>query len=85
MKKKVLSFLLMMLPALLLTSCLKDQDDLFSESASHRVANYLDKAKKVLLSSENGWVLDYFPHSEQAYGGYSYTLKFDDQYVTVCS
>jgi len=85
MKKKVLSFLLMMLPALLLTSCLKDQDDLFSESASHRVANYLDKAKKVLLSSENGWVLDYFPHSEQSYGGYSYTLKFDDQYVTVCS
>ena len=85
MKKKVLSFLLMMLPVLLLTSCLKDQDDLFSDSASHRVANYLDKAKKVLLSSENGWVLDYFPHSEQSYGGYSYTLKFDDQYVTVCS
>ena len=85
MKKKVLSFLLMMLPALLLTSCLKDQDDLFSDSASQRAANYLDKARKVLVSSENGWVLDYFPHSEQAYGGYSYTLKFDDQYVTVCS
>lgn len=45
MKKKILSFLLMMLPAVLLTSCLKDQEDLFSDSASQRVANYLDKAK----------------------------------------
>ena len=85
MKKKILSFLLMMLPAVLLTSCLKDQDDLFSDSASQRTANYLDKARKVLVSSENGWVLDYFPHSEQSYGGYSYSLKFDDQNVTVCS
>ena len=84
MKKKILSILLMMLPAVLLTSCLKDQEDLFSDSASQRVANYLDKAKKVLISAENGWVLDYFPHSEQAFGGYSYTLKFDEKNVTAC-
>ena len=84
MKKKLFAYILMMLPALLMTSCLKDQDDKFSESASERVANYLSKTKEVLTSSEQGWVLDYFPDREQSYGGYSYTLKFDDQNVTAC-
>lgn len=85
MNKKLLSFLLMMLPTLLLTSCLKDQDDTFSESASERVANYLDKTKQVLTSAENGWVLDFFPDRDQSYGGYSFTLKFDESNVAVCT
>lgn len=84
MKKKLFAYILMMLPALLMTSCLKDQDDKFSESASERAANYLSKTKEVLTSSEQGWVLNYFPDRKQSYGGYSYTLKFDDQNVTAC-
>lgn len=84
MKKKLFAYILMMLPALLMTSCLKDQEDKFSESASERAANYLSKTKEVLTSSEQGWVLNYFPDRNQSYGGYSYTLKFDDQNVTAC-
>ena len=85
MNKKLLSFLLMMLPTLLLTSCLKDQEDKFSESSSERVANYLSNTKKVLIGAENGWVLDLFPDSEQQYGGYSFTMKFDETNVSVCT
>lgn len=85
MNKKLLSFLLMMLPTLLLTSCLKDQSDTFSESSSERVTNYLSQTKKVLTSSENGWVLDMFPDREQAYGGYSFTMKFNESDVSVCT
>lgn len=73
------------MPALLATSCLKDQDNLFDKSASLRVSEYLNNTKRVLTSSEYGWALDFFPDSKQRYGGYSFTLKFTDQTVEVCS
>lgn len=82
-KNNIILFLLMALPTLLLTSCLKDQEDLFPESASARTTKYLANVQKVLTSSENGWVLDYFPDREQSYGGYAYTLKFDEENVKV--
>lgn len=85
MKKKILAYLLLMMPALLATSCLKDQDNLFDKSASLRVSEYLNNTKRVLTSSEHGWALDFFPDSKQKYGGYSFTLKFTDQTVEVCS
>ena len=78
-KKNIILFLLMALPTLLLTSCLKDQEDLFTESASQRTTTYLAKAKKVLTSSENGWVLNYYPDREQSYGGTPFTMKFTDE------
>ena len=76
-KKNIFIFLLMALPTLLLTSCLKDQEDTFDEPASIRLSKYLQNTADILTGSENGWVLDYFPDREQSYGGYSYTLKFD--------
>ncbi len=84
-KNNIILFLLMMLPTLLLTSCLKDQEDTFSESASIRTANYLNNVKKVLTSSEQGWILNYYPDREQSYGGTVYTLKFTEDDVTVSS
>lgn len=71
----------MMLPLLLMTSCLKDQEDFFDQSASKRVTEYLSKAKKTLVDAEYGWVLNYYPDRNQSYGGYVYTLKFDEQNV----
>ena len=84
-KNNILLFLLMALPTLLLTSCLKDQEDFFPESASERTTNYLNNVKKVLTSSENGWVLNYYPDRDLSYGGYVYTLKFDEDNVEVFS
>ena len=82
MKNKIFAYLIMMLPALLLTSCLKDQDDVFDKSASIRSAEYLVNAQNVLMSAENGWVMNYYPDNQQKYGGYSYVLKFDKKNVT---
>ena len=84
MKKKIFAYILLLMPALLMTSCLKDQEDKFSDSATARASKYLANIKETLTSAENGWVLDYFPDRDQSYGGYSYTLKFDDQNVTAC-
>ncbi len=82
-KKNIFIYLLLALP-LLLTSCLKDQEDLFTDSASARSAKYLSNVERVLTSAEYGWVLNYFPDREQSYGGYAYTMQFDEENVKVC-
>ena len=68
---------------LLLTSCLKEQEDIFDDSASMRTEKYLTNAKRVLVSAEQGWILNYYPDREQSYGGTVYTLKFDEKMVAV--
>lgn len=83
MKKKIFAYILLMMPALLMTSCLKDQEDKFSDSATERASKYLANVREVLTSAENGWVLNYYPDREQKYGGFAFTLKFDEQNVTV--
>jgi hypothetical protein len=47
MKKKIFVYLLLMMPALLLTSCLKDQEDVFDKPASIRTKEYLEKTRRV--------------------------------------
>ena len=73
----------MALPTLLLTSCLKDQEDVFDKPSATRISEYLANTANVLKASANGWVLYYYPDNEQSYGGYAYTLKFDGEDVVV--
>lgn len=82
---KTLLYVLMILPTLLLQSCLKDQEDVFDTPSSIRMQEVLDNAKKVLTSSEEGWAFDYYPDRNLSYGGYAYTVKFDNQKATVGS
>jgi hypothetical protein len=71
-----------MLPVLLLQSCLHDEENLFSQSPSERVEAAIKEYREVLTSSENGWLLEYYPEKNQKYGGYAYILKFDKDNVT---
>ena len=82
-KNKLFIFLMLALPAMLLQSCLKDQEDTFDKSSSLRSQEYMENAKKTLVGSQYGWVFEYYPESNQIYGGYTYTLKFSDEKVTV--
>lgn len=68
---------------LALQSCLKDQEDIFDESSSQRMQATLDNAKAALTSSPNGWIFDYYPDRNLSYGGFVYTVKFDDKNVSV--
>ncbi|MBR2291946.1 MAG: DUF4302 domain-containing protein [Prevotella sp.] len=80
--RKILSLMICpLLLSLTLQSCLKEQDEVFEESASARMSNYLTRVSEVLVSADNGWVLNYFPDRNQSYGGYAYTLRFDGQNV----
>lgn len=80
-KLNIFACLLTVVSAMTLTSCLKDQEDLFDESASKRLITYQNEIQKVLMSAENGWELRYFPDREQQYGGYTYTVKFNEDSV----
>ena len=85
-KKHILITILMALPLLLTTSCLKDQEDLFDESSSARMANYLNSYAELLQSSQYGWSLDYYAGVEsQEYGGWTYAIKFGKQDADVYS
>lgn len=84
-KNNIIHIVFMALSALMLTSCLKDQEELFEDSASARVTKYLGNAKEVLTSAENGWVLNYYPDRDMSYGGTPFVLKFNDETVAVSS
>ncbi|MCI2109097.1 MAG: DUF4302 domain-containing protein [Bacteroidales bacterium] len=71
--------------SLTLSSCLKDQEDVFDGNASERMQTYLSEAQKTLMSAENGWALDYYPDRNQSYGGFAYAIKFTSSSATVSS
>lgn len=84
--KKVLIYSLLALAAFSMQSCLYEQEDLFEESSSKRVADMIDKTKSTLVSAENGWLMEIYPEKTQRYGGYAFVLKFDkDMQVTIHS
>lgn len=84
MKKRILSLILMAAAAFGFQSCLFEQEDIFEESPSLRVAKTNELAQKVLTSAENGWLFEIYPEGTQAYGGYAFICKFnDDQTVDV--
>ena len=73
------------LSALVLSSCVKDEEQIFEKSASLRVQEAMDNAQKVLTAASNGWKMYYYPHPDRSYGGYMFALKFDSENVEVWS
>ena len=73
----ILIYLLMALPILLMQSCLKDDDKVYNDGGN-RVEEYLINAKNVLVSSEYGWALVYYPHRQLKVGGFNYAVKFTE-------
>lgn len=63
------------------SSCLKDQHDIFDKTASARMQEFIENARKVLNAPDYGWRMEYFTH----YGGYNYALKFENGQVTASS
>lgn len=51
-----------------LTSCLKDQTDVFETPSSQRMQDYLANVRSLLTdsSNKNGWVLSYYPGKDYA-------------------
>lgn len=66
-----------------MTSCLMEEKDLFDKSPAERMDTYLSEYRTLLASSEDGWLLEYYPDEDKIYGGYSYIMKFTQSDVTV--
>lgn len=60
--------------AALCQSCLMGQTDYFDKTASARMNEFIEGARKALLSPESGWSMEYFTDA----GGYVYAMKFDN-------
>ena len=80
--KKIL--ILLALP-LLFNSCLKDDEDKFSKSATERIEEAVKEAITVLQGAENGWRMELYPEGERIYGGYTLFLKFNTDNTVVAS
>ncbi|MGN0201615.1 MAG: DUF4302 domain-containing protein [Candidatus Cryptobacteroides sp.] len=84
--KKLFAITIMALAVFSAQSCLYEQEDLFEESSSVRTTKLMEKARKALVASEQGWLMELYPEGSQKYGGFAFILKFDtDQKVTVYS
>lgn len=73
--KKIYYLLLLVFP-FVLQSCLKEEEDLFDGTPSERMEEALANYKKVLSSSENGWLMEYYAETNQSYGGYNFAMQF---------
>lgn len=78
MRTKIHRLIIFSLLVTITFSCSNTQDDLFDEPASLRLEKNKEKFQKVLEEPNQDWLLQYFPHPEQKYGGINYYLKFKD-------
>jgi len=76
MYMKKIYFLIAMVTAMMMASCTIEQDDLFSDSSANRADNAIAADIQVLTSAANGWLMQYFPDSQQSYGGYNTIVRF---------
>ncbi|MDY6377120.1 MAG: DUF4302 domain-containing protein [Bacteroidales bacterium] len=84
--KRFLKIFTVMVAAVSLASCLKNQDDVFDEPGAIRMQEAIKAYKDTLGASTNGWILQYYPNHKYvpSIGGLNYWLKFDnDQTVEV--
>lgn len=88
MKRFFTYLMALVLASAALLSCVKDEERIFEDSASARIAKYLGEVQKLLVDAPNGWVMYYYPNgpgkerNSQEIGGFVYTLVFTDTEVT---
>jgi hypothetical protein len=65
----------------ILTSCVRTEADLFDESSALRLNHAIADSKELLLSANNGWVMEYFPTNDSA--GINFLIKFNQDEMAV--
>ena len=65
--------------ALFAGACTNEIEDVFPQTAAQRLNEAEQECLDLLLSSENGWFIQYYPSSGREYGGFSFSARFDDE------
>lgn len=79
---KRIIYLLLLVPFVLFQSCLKDEEDIFDAASSTRLHEAIGEYRTILTGAANGWVMEYYPESHQAYGGINILVKFNEDGTT---
>lgn len=69
MKKFI--YLVVLICSFGLASCTPETENLFEGTSADRIEKDLEVAKEALVSAPNGWLMEYYPSSQQLYGGYN--------------
>lgn len=69
--------------ALIMQSCLHDNNDNFDLSAAERIDAVVAETGQILEDSEYGWILHYYAGAEYAYGGLDFGMIFKNGKVTM--
>lgn len=62
----------------ILFSCTTEVDDIFDTTSSERLEAQMLECKQLLVSAENGWVIQYYPSSSDETGGQNFVAKFNE-------
>ncbi len=73
--KKIFGILLCASVLLPLSSCFKQEDDIWEQSSAQRTEAKVNEYYELLTSAENGWVMEYFANESEK--GYPIIVKFD--------
>jgi hypothetical protein len=85
--KYIYYFLLVIFIPVILSSCLKEEKDIFDDSAANRMTKTIEEYYDVFTSAENGWHMAYYVGVEPSkQGGFNLFCKFDKSgNVTIAS
>lgn len=83
MKRYLFIYILLISMGSGLQSCLFSEEDLFEESSANRATANVMKCQEILMSSPNGWKLEYYIGTNYSMGGITFLLKFDDKNVQI--
>jgi len=75
--KKIGLYILVSIAGLLM-SCSKEYEGVFEQAPDEKTSAVLSEYKEALLSSPNGWIVDYYPNPE-ILGGFTFVFKFDEK------
>lgn len=79
MRKQKIYTIIGMLALLIVSACsLHEEEDFFNDSSANRMSEALKTYKEILTGAENGWIMKYYPASDQSFGGFNLLVSFDE-------
>lgn len=62
---------------LAMSACVNEVEEVFDTPASERLEQMMLECQQLLTSAEHGWMIQYYPSSDQAFGGSTFAAKFE--------
>lgn len=75
--KQILRYMILALLPITALSCVSKIDQIFDGSAEERVMKQMAELDEILMSSSNGWLVEYYPSADRYFGGFNMLLKFE--------